>query len=87
MSDLEHFNRVSELKTLRNLSPCVDNDLILRVQDRLENADLPTDTKHFLILPSRHPLTKLIIFDKHAKAGHMGPCYKLMRMRQRFWIV
>ena len=87
MSDLEHVRRVSELKTLRNLRPFVDNDLMLRVEGRLENADLPTDTKHPLILLSRHPLTRLIIIDEHAKAGHAGPCYTLMRTRQRFWIV
>ena len=87
MSELEHVRRVSELETLRNLRPCVDNDLMLRVEDRLENADLPTDTKHPLILFSRHPLTKLIIFDEYAKAGHAGPCYTLMRRRQRFCIV
>ena len=60
---------------------------MLRVEGRLENANLPTDTKYPLILPSKHPLTRLIIFDEHAKAGQAGPCYTLMRTRQRFWIV
>ena len=87
MSDLEHVRCVSELKTLQNLRPCVDNDLMLRVEGRLENADLSTDTKHPLILPSRHSLTRLIILNEHAKAGHAGPFYTLMRTRQRFWIV
>ena len=32
LSDLEHVRRVSELKTLQNLRPCVDNDLMLRVE-------------------------------------------------------
>ena len=39
------------------------------------------------MLPSRRPLTRLIILDEHAKVGQPGPCYKLMRTRQRFWIV
>ena len=56
LSDLEHVRRVSELKTLPNLRPCVDNDLMLRVKGRLENADLSADTKHPLILPSRYLL-------------------------------
>ena len=42
----------------------------MRAEGRIKNADLPTDTKHPLILPSRHPLTRLIILDEHAKAGH-----------------
>ena len=58
---------------------------VLRVA--LENADLSTDTKHPLILPGRHPLTRLIIVDEHAKDGHAGPCNTLMRTQQRFWIV
>ena len=78
LSDLEHLHRVSKLKTLRNLRTCVDNDLMLRVEGRLENADLPTDTKHPLILPSRNQLTGLIILDEHAKAGHLGLCYTQM---------
>ena len=60
---------------------------MLRVEGRLENANLTTDTKHFIILPSKHPLTRLIILNEHAKAGHAGPFYSLMRTRQRFWIV
>ena len=86
LTDLEHIRRVSELKTLQNLRPCVDNDLMLRVEGGLENADLPADTKHPLILPIRFQLTRLIIFDEHAKVGHAGPCYTLMRTYQRFWI-
>ena len=82
--DLEHVRRVSELKTLRNLSPFVDNDLMLRVEGRLENADLPTDTKHLLLPSSRHLPIRLIVFDKHPRAGHVGPCYTLMRTRQGF---
>ena len=49
---------VSELKTLRNLRPCVGPDSMLRVEGRLENASLPVDTKHPYILPERHALTR-----------------------------
>ena len=83
-SYLEHLRRVSALKTMQNLRPCVDNDLILHVEGRLENANLPTNNKHPLILSSRQPLTRIIILDEHAKAGHAGSCYTLMRTRQRF---
>ena len=87
MSDLEHVRCVSELKTLRNLRPCVDNDLMSRVEGHLENAVFPTDTKRRLIPLSRHLLTGLIILDEHAKAVHAGPCCTLMHTRQRFWIL
>ena len=54
-TDPDEKRRVNELKTLRNLRPCIGQDLLLRVDGRLENADLPVDTKHPIILPGRHP--------------------------------
>ena len=80
-----HF--LNELKTLRKLRPCVGPDLILRVEGRLDNAFLPVDTKHPIILPGRHALTRLIVLNEHADAGHAGPSYTLMLTRQRFWII
>ena len=59
--------------------------MLLRIDGRLENADLATDAKHSPILPARHALTRLNILPKHAKAGHAGPSYTLMNIRQRFW--
>ena len=51
---------------------------MLRVEGRLENTELPIDTKHPFILPSRHALTRLIILNEHSQAGHAGPAYTLM---------
>ena len=86
-TDPDEKRRVNELKTLRNLRPCIGQDLLLRVDGRLENANLPVDTKHPLILPGRHPLTRLIVFSEHCKSGHAGPAYTLLKTRQCFWII
>ena len=59
---------------------------MLGVEGHLENAYLPMDTKHPLLLPTRHPLTRLITFHEHAKAEHAGLCYSL-RTWQRISIV
>ena len=67
--------RVNELKTLRNLRPCIGQDKLLRVDGRLENADLPVDAKHSIILPGRHSLTRLIVLSEHYNSGHAGPAY------------
>ena len=40
---------------------------MLRVDERLENAELPVETKYPLILPSKHPLTRLIVLHEHGK--------------------
>ena len=82
-----HMKRVSELKTLRNLRPCVGTDSIFRVEGQLENAELPLDSKHPIILPGSHALTRLIVLHVHVFAGHAGPSDTLMKVRQRFWII
>ena len=65
----------------------MDLDNCLRIEGRLENADLPLDSKHPLIFPGRHPLTGLIVQYQHEQAGHGGPAYTLMKTRERFWII
>ena len=86
-NDPECKRRLNELKTLRNLRPCVDLDNCLRIESRLENADLPLDSKYPLILPGRHPLTRLIVQYDHEQAGHGGTAYTLMKSRECFRII
>ena len=83
----DDLRRINELKTLRNLRPCVGADSLLRVEGRLENSELPIDSKHPIILPGRHPLTRLIVLSEHENSGHAGPAYTLMKIRQRFWVI
>ena len=83
----DDLRRISELKSLRDLRPCVDDRQMLRVDGRLENSELPLDSKHPLILPGSHALTRLIVLNEHVLAGHAGPSYVLMKTRQRFWII
>ena len=70
----------------RNLRPCVGANSMLRIDGRLESAELPLDTRHPLILPSKHALTRLIVLHEQVEASHAGPSYTLMRTRQQFWI-
>ena len=87
VNSAEQRRKINKLKTLHNLRPCVDAEFMLRVEGRLENAELPIDTRHPFILPSRHALTRLIIMNEHTLAGHAGPSYTLMQTRQRFWVI
>ena len=50
----EEMSLIAELKSLRNLLPCVDANSMLKIYGRLENAELPFDTRHPLALPSKH---------------------------------
>ena len=78
------MRKLNELKSLRNLRPCVDSNLMLRVEGHLENAELPVDTRHPFIIPSWHALTRLIVLNEHILAGHAGPLYTVMQTRQQF---
>ena len=74
----EEMNRVAELKSLRNLRPCIDANSMLKTDGRLENAKRPLDPRHPLILPSKHALTKLIVLHEYVEAGHAGLSYTIM---------
>lgn len=45
---------------------------ILRVGGRLNNADIPEDSKHPTILPCKRHVTTLIIRHTHEQLGHVG---------------
>jgi hypothetical protein len=58
---------------------------MLRVITRLDNADfVSTDKKRPLVLPSRHPLTQLLIREYHCQAGHHGKKITFALMARRY---
>ena len=54
------------------LSPFVDEHGLIRVGGRLKNASLPLSVKHPILIPSKHPLTELIIRHYHNESYHQG---------------
>ena len=72
MSTLSKNEQVSKNSCLFKLGPFVSGD-VSRVGGRLENADLPFNLKHPIILPEHDHLTVLIIQHAHSKSvGHGG---------------
>ena len=54
--------RVKEFRKLKNFKPCVDEFGLIRIEGRLEKSpELCFDSKESLVLPSRHPLTRLVV--------------------------
>ena len=70
-------------------SPLLDKDGLLRLDGRLRLVeDLSYDTRHPVILPKNHPVTRLVIVDAHEKLGHgTGTEHLLTELRSQFWIV
>ena len=81
------YNDESTLKgRLARLKPFEEGELV-RVGGRLNHWNLQYDAKHSMVLPKRHPVTKLIIRHYHQLNGHVGTYQVLAEIRQRFWIV
>lgn len=61
-----------KLSRLRKLSPFLDENMILRLRGRLENATIITDeTKNPIILPRNHHITHLLVDWYHRKYKHV----------------
>ena len=60
---------------------------MLRAGSRLQYSTLEYQSKHQLLLPSKHHVTKLLIMDVHESVGHLGQKYVLSSLRQKYWIV
>ena len=60
----ERLNCIGYASPLRKLSPFL-HDGVICVGGRLNNASIPFSAKHPMILPSKHPVTDLIIKDYH----------------------
>ena len=61
---------------------------VLCVGGRLKHSDLKYDAKYPMILPSKHPVTEMIIRRHHHDLnGHVGSYQVLAEIRQRFCII
>lgn len=77
--------RISSQSPLKNLHINVDLNGILRIGGRLQLSDEEPQTKHPMILPSKHQLTRLIAKHYHVQTYHSGPRMTLASIRQEFW--
>ena len=62
-------------------------DGIWRCEERLQNADLPELIKHPIILDKKHPFTRLVVNECHARVMHGGVKETLTQLRSKYWIV
>ena len=63
-----------------------DDKGVYRCKGRLENAELPYQVKHPVLLPPRSHLTTLIIRECHRRVMHRGVKDTLTELRCRYWI-
>lgn len=80
--DLEKGNKKG---LVRQLGLYLDNGII-RCRGRIERAHLSYNTKHPVLLPSKHPITSLIIMEAHQFCYHYGVGYVVAYLRTKWWI-
>ena len=88
-AQVKSFPGKAKDKCLLKFAPQVDKDGLLRVDGQLHLAEeLPYDTRHPIILPKSHPVTRLIIMEMHEKLGHgTGTEHLLTELCSKFWVV
>jgi hypothetical protein len=73
---------------LYKLDPFLDNDGILRVGGRIEQAIIAFEEKHPIILPKYGHITTLIIRHHHEKVLHQGRGMTINELRSNgYWII
>lgn len=70
---------------LSSLSPFLDPHNLLRVGGRLDNSPYMYDTKHPILLCSKHHFTKILFEHLHLMYLHAGPQLLLANARQTYW--
>jgi len=82
---LESYKPVNKNSNILNLNPFIDAHGILRVGGRLKHASVSYNYKHPILLPGKHPLTRLIIIHEHERHLHSGAQATLSALRQKYW--
>ena len=77
---------IGKISPIHRLDPFVDKG-VLRVCGRLNNANIPQESKHRIILPRKGNVTTLIIRNANKRLGHAGCGHVLARLREKYWIV
>ncbi|XP_055714350.1 uncharacterized protein LOC129808593 [Phlebotomus papatasi] len=83
--ELSEKGYVSKESRIRNLTPFLGKDSIIRVGGRLRYAHVHDNFKHPIIILAQHPITRLIALDAHERTLHGGPHMMLAYIRQMYW--
>ena len=73
MDAMQKKNTLDPASSLAKVTPYLDKRELICVGGRLENAPVPLDTRHPIILPSRARITELIVKNIHLQSGHSSP--------------
>ena len=85
-ANMQTNSRNSRLPLVKQLRLYLDSDGIIRCGGRIHNTPLGYAAKFPYLLPKKHELTKLIVFDAHENQLHSGVNSTITQLRQKYWI-
>ncbi|XP_043201117.1 uncharacterized protein LOC122369981 [Amphibalanus amphitrite] len=88
--ELAEIQAGKEVKTegkLRQVTPFLDGEGVMRVGGRIDKAPVAYSTRHPVILPSRDDVTRLVVTHCHVKVLHSGQERTLTEVRKTYWIL
>ena len=84
---LKTSNELPKRSKLKQMSPTIDQDGLLRVGGRINEAPIDYDARHPVIIDGRSEIGRLIVAEYHQRLAH-GPIeYILSSIRLKFWLV
>ena len=86
IANMQTNSRNSRLPLVKQLRLYLDSDGIIRCGGRIHNAPLGYAAKFPYLLPKKHELTKLIVFDAHENQLHSGVNSTITQLKQKYWI-
>ena len=78
---------LSSKSNIAQLCPFLDDQGIMRARGRLSKAYFEFDTIHPILLPSKHPATRLMMQKCHLNDYHQGVESMRHGLQQKFWIL
>jgi len=86
IKDLQNYNQVSGKSKLKYLKPFIDENGVIRVGGRLNNAaSISVFQRHPMLLPANSNLTTLLFRYEHLRLLHAGPQAILSSLREQYW--
>ncbi|XP_067309102.1 uncharacterized protein [Pseudorasbora parva] len=88
LKSLNNGEKISNQSTIKNLSPILDEEGLIRVGGRLSNANITKGEKHPLIIPANHHISTLLVKHYHQKVVHQGRHFTEGALRTAgLWII
>ncbi|VEN41764.1 unnamed protein product [Callosobruchus maculatus] len=87
LASLKNEKQVDSSSNILTLNPFLDDDGIIRLGGRLQEASLSYKTKYPVIIPKKSALTDKLIESAHLLTMHGGVNLTITQLRKTYWII